>query len=1007
MQQIIDHPDNFSPIGARVTDLFSEYQRNTYKRTDRMFAVLMIVQLFAAIAAAIWLSPLTWSGTESRIHPHIWAAVFLGTLISLFPIVLALTKPGENYTRYVIAVGQMMMGALLIHLSGGRIETHFHIFGSLAFLAFYRDWRVLVPATFVVVADHALRGMFFSQSIFGVLTASNWRWMEHTGWVVFIDVFLVISCLRGKSEMQEFAEKTTALEVAENKSALAIGEEKYRELFENANDLIFTHDLDGNFTSVNKTGERITGYRREEAAKMNISQIIAPDSAEYARLMTAAMVKNRTPVSYEMAIITKDGEKVWLETSSRLIYQNGEPFGIQGISRDITERKRIEREIETHEAQLSEAQRIAQLGSWNWDLNTNEITWSDELYRIFGYQPQEFDVTYDAFIERVHPADKDFVINTVKRSLADKTFHEYDCRVLHPDGKARVIHANSVISMDDSGIPVQMTGTVQDITERKRTEEELHRTRDAALESARLKSEFLANMSHEIRTPMNGVIGMTGLLLDTELSQEQREYTETVRSSADSLLAIIDDILDFSKIEAGKLHFENLDFDLRGVVESTVELFAERAAGKNIELASFVASNVPTLVCGDAGRIKQVLLNLAGNAVKFTEHGEVTICITKESETETHAAVRFEVRDTGIGISPEAQKNLFQAFVQADGSTTRKYGGTGLGLTISKQIVELMDGEIGIESELGKGSTFWFVARLEKQALNAGETKSLPRLDLKELKILIVDDNATNRKIFAHHTASWGMISEEAENGRSAVESLRQAAHKGESFDVAILDLMMPEIDGLELARIIKSDAEIAAVRLIILSSYGNRSDAQVVREIGIAAYLRKPVRQAELFDSLVTVMSDSKPANQTAPPSINLITQHSPEENKLAEGTRILIVDDNAVNQKVAVRQIQRLGCRADVAGNGLEALQALAQNSYDIVLMDCQMPVMDGFEATAEIRRREGASKHTPIIAMTANAMDGDCEKCLLSGMDDYISKPVRNEMLCRIVERWVNHH
>lgn len=460
MQQTLVNADHFSPIGARVNDLFSEYQQNIYKRTDRMFAVLMIVQWLAGIAAAIWLSPRTWIGSESEIHLHVWAALFLGTVISLLPIALALTRPGETATRYVIAVGQMLMGALLIHLSGGRIETHFHIFGSLAFLAFYRDWKVLVPATLIVVADHVLRGMLFPQSIFGVLTATNWRWLEHAGWVVFIDVFLVISCLRGKSEMQEFAEKTTALEVAERKAALEIGAERYRELFENANDLIYTHDLEGNVTSINKTGEKIIGYLRDEAVEMNVTQIIAADYMEYARQVTRTMVKDQIPVSYEMVIVTKNGASVWLETNIRLVYENGNPFGVQGIARDITERKRIEKEIEAHEIQLKEAQRIAQVGSWAWDLIESKIVWSDELYRIFGFQPQEFDVTYEAFIERIHPDDKDFVTKMIERALSEKKYPEYDSRIVQPDGTVRVIHANAVVAVDESGTPIKMTGTV-------------------------------------------------------------------------------------------------------------------------------------------------------------------------------------------------------------------------------------------------------------------------------------------------------------------------------------------------------------------------------------------------------------------------------------------------------------------------------------------------------------------------------------------------------------------
>ncbi len=789
----------------------------------------------------------------------------------------------------------MLMSALLVHLSAGRIEAHFHIFGSLAFLALYRDWKVLISASLVVALDHLLRGIYWPMSVYGSAMVSPWRWAEHSAWVFFADVMLIRGGSQSLKGLRELASRQADVEVAnarmedevQDRTAellrangeltrqageLLASKNLMASIIETAPDAILTINHLGRVTEFNPAAEATFGYARSESIGRHLEELIIEPS-RYHALSGVLTGGEMGPVrcSFEAAVRRSDGT--------------------------------------------------------------------------------EF------------PAE--LTISSVERA----------------------------------GTTPQFVGFLRDLTSRKLAEESLRQAAESAQAASRAKSEFLANMSHEIRTPMNGVIGMTELALDTELTPRQREYLGLVKSSADSLLTVINDILDFSKIEAGKLSLDETPFAVRNALDETLQALAVRAHAKGLELACRIAPEVPDSVIGDLGRLRQVLVNLVGNAIKFTERGEVVVSVALEDYTESTVGLRVAVADTGIGIPAHTLQAIFRPFEQADGSTTRRFGGTGLGLTISSKLVDLMGGQIWVESEPGLGSTFWFTAKLGVAPQAGASSGDSELLLLEGLPVLIVDDNATNRRILEEVLKTWGARPTAVDCGTAALEELQAAVARQQPFPIALVDGMMPAMDGFDLAERIRATPVIAGVRILLLTSAGAPEDTTRCRTLDISACLTKPVRQSELFDALMKGMSvwhrsvQARPPHRTAAERVGALPA--------IESLRILLAEDHPVNQKVAVRMLEHQGHRVAVAGDGRQALVKLDKDHFDVVLMDLQMPEMDGFEALRSIRDREPLTgRHIPVIALTAHAMQGDRERCLEAGFDGYLPKPIRQADLHKIL-------
>jgi PAS domain S-box-containing protein len=681
-----------------------------------------------------------------------------------------------------------------------------------------------------------------------------------------------------------------------------------------------------------------------------------------------------------------------------------------GIGEEIAERKRADQALRSSEEKFRQlAGSIREVFFLMTPMGSELLYLSPAYEEIWG---RTVDSAYQnpmSWAEAIHPDDQERAGLLAARQLrGEAVVSEY--RIRASDGKEKWIRSRCSPVLDESGELIRIGGLAEEITQQKRYEMELIRAREEADAASRAKSEFLANMSHEIRTPMNGVIGMTELLLDSELTSEQRHFAETVRASGESLLVVINDVLDFSKIEAGKLELETVDFDLARLLDDLGAALAIQAHAKGLELYSIIAPGVPTQLRGDPGRLRQILTNLAGNAIKFTEKGEVAVSASLVEACESHCRLSFSVRDTGIGIPEDKIGLLFDKFSQVDASTTRKYGGTGLGLAISKQLAEMMGGSVGVTSQSGKGSEFTVTVRLSLGDRNGRVQVECPSPGaLSGVRVLIVDDNSTGREILTRLARCWGMRPVEATDGPSALQALYRGLEEKDPFPIALIDMQMPGMDGEAVGRAIKSDKRLADTRMVLLTSLSNRQGVQSYEEIGFSGYTTKPVHRETLLGLLTGALSDPARSGATTivtsetPKPVTASDRSQPIENLDA---RILLAEDNITNQQVALGILKKLGLRADLANNGAEALLALASIPYDLVLMDMQMPVMDGLEATRQIRNpQSSAMNHTiPIVAMTANAMQRDRDLCIEAGMNDFLSKPISVAGLRDVLDKWL---
>ncbi len=830
--------------------------------------------------------------------------------------------------------------------------------------------------------------------------------------VCFVVFGLIVArILRKKGRAEEaLTEHTASLaevnarltqEIAERnklEQELRAGEDRYRTVADFTHDWEFWVGPDGKFLWVAPSCKRVTGYSAEEFMEdaALFHNIIYPDDRDMMMRHTSDSLRHEQDMSFSLdfRIVRRDGEVRWINHVCQPVHNDDKRLlGRRASNRDITERRRMEQALSEEEARFRHIYENA-------PVMMHSIDVQGIVRNVNGRWLEEMGYSRDEVIGRkidfaMTPESANAALHTiVPQFWRDGKVQNVQYQYVKKDGTIIDVILDSTVMNDPAWGQVSLS-TVRDVTARKKAERDLVAAREGAEQASRAKSEFLANMSHEIRTPINGIIGMTELTLNTQLTPEQREYLETVEMSAESLLRLINDFLDFSKIEAGKLDIVAMDFSLRDFIGNTMSTLAVHAHRKGLELIYDIPSTTPDALTGDPGRLRQVLVNVVGNSVKFTDRGEVVVRVETDSEDENELRLHFSVSDTGIGIPLDKQQKIFQTFEQVDTSTSRKYGGTGLGLAISSQLVEKMGGSIWVESEPNKGSTFHFTVRLGLQSQPVHTPVVEEMADLRDLPLLVVDDNATNRRILEETVLQWGMKPTVVDSGRAALAAMEVAYNVGRPFQLVLTDCMMPEMDGFQLTERINRDSRLKTATIIMLTSAGERGDASRCMNLGISAYLLKPIKQSELFFTVSRVLQ-----GPPSPETQSLITRHSIRESR--RRLRILLAEDNPVNQKVAAKMLERMGHTVLIAENGAEVLGAVEKQSFDLILMDIQMPEVDGFEATRSIRERErNTGEHLPIVAMTAHAMKGDREKCLQAGMDGYIAKPINVQQLFETIE------